>query len=104
MPGLAGDGGRRGCRCRRCPGGGGRRGRILACSDAARAAGVRQGQRLKLAQRLCPALELRDRDPEAETRRFEPVVAAVEAFTPGGGAAPGAVRDPGEGAEPVLRR
>ncbi|MEV7782998.1 DNA polymerase Y family protein [Kitasatospora sp. NPDC088351] len=57
-------------------------GRILACSEVARAAGVRQGQRLKLAQRLCPALELRDRDPEAETRRFEPVAAAVEAFTP----------------------
>ncbi|MER7704580.1 DNA polymerase Y family protein [Kitasatospora sp. NPDC097605] len=57
-------------------------GRVLACSAAARAAGVRQGQPLKLAQRLCPALELRDRDPEAETRRFEPVVAAVEAFTP----------------------
>ncbi|MFD8755556.1 DNA polymerase Y family protein [Kitasatospora sp. NPDC059577] len=57
-------------------------GRILACSAGARAAGVRQGQRLKLAQRLCPELELRDRDPEAETRRFEPVVAAVEAFTP----------------------
>ncbi|MEU8514447.1 DNA polymerase Y family protein [Kitasatospora sp. NPDC048722] len=57
-------------------------GRILACSAGARAAGVRQGQRLKLAQRLCPALELRDRDPEAETRRFEPVVAAVAGFTP----------------------
>ncbi|KJS57981.1 hypothetical protein VM95_36190, partial [Streptomyces rubellomurinus] len=57
-------------------------GRVLACSAGARAAGVRQGQRLKLAQRLCPALELRDRGPEAETRRFEPVVAAVEAFTP----------------------
>ncbi|MGW3076299.1 MULTISPECIES: DNA polymerase Y family protein [unclassified Kitasatospora] len=57
-------------------------GRILACSAGAREAGVRQGQRLKLAQRLCPSLELRDRDPEAETRRFEPVVAAVEAFTP----------------------
>ncbi|WP_329487043.1 DNA polymerase Y family protein [Kitasatospora sp. NBC_01246] len=57
-------------------------GRVLACSEAARSAGVRQGQRLKLAQRLCPALELRERDPEAETRRFEPVVAAVEAFTP----------------------
>nr|BEK65037.1 hypothetical protein KPHV_22640 [Kitasatospora purpeofusca] len=57
-------------------------GRVLACSAAARAAGVRQGQRLKLAQRLCPALELRDRDPEAEARRFEPVAAAVEAFTP----------------------
>ncbi|MFB8169012.1 hypothetical protein ACFC60_13795 [Kitasatospora purpeofusca] len=57
-------------------------GRVLACSAVARAAGVRQGQRLKLAQRLCPALELRDRDPEAEARRFEPVAAAVEAFTP----------------------
>ncbi|GAA0654792.1 DNA polymerase Y family protein [Kitasatospora atroaurantiaca] len=57
-------------------------GRVLACSDAARAAGVRRGQRLRLAQRLCPDLELRDRDPEAETRLFEPVVAAVEAFTP----------------------
>ncbi|WP_380284423.1 hypothetical protein [Kitasatospora purpeofusca] len=57
-------------------------GRVLACSAAARAAGVRQGQRLKLAQRLCPALELRDRDPQAEARRFEPVAAAVEAFTP----------------------
>ncbi|MFB7664284.1 hypothetical protein ACFC1R_10115 [Kitasatospora sp. NPDC056138] len=57
-------------------------GRVLACSDAARAAGVRRGQRLRLAQRLCPELELRDRDPEAETRLFEPVVAAVEAFTP----------------------
>ncbi|MER5353758.1 DNA polymerase Y family protein [Kitasatospora sp. NPDC002551] len=57
-------------------------GRVLACSAEARAAGVRQGQRLKLAQRLCPALELRERDPEAEARRFEPVVAAVEAFTP----------------------
>ncbi|MEV7186211.1 DNA polymerase Y family protein [Kitasatospora sp. NPDC093102] len=57
-------------------------GRILACSAGARAAGVRQGQRLKLAQRLCPELELRDRDPETEVRRFEPVVAAVEGFTP----------------------
>lgn len=57
-------------------------GRVLACSGAARAAGVRRGQRLRLAQRLCPELELRDRDQEAETRRFEPVVAAVEAFTP----------------------
>ncbi|MFC5661760.1 hypothetical protein ACFP3U_02045 [Kitasatospora misakiensis] len=57
-------------------------GRVLACSAVARAAGVRQGQRLKLAQRLCPALDLRDRDPEAEARRFEPVAAAVEAFTP----------------------
>ncbi|WP_371495993.1 hypothetical protein OG871_09805 [Kitasatospora sp. NBC_00374] len=57
-------------------------GRVLACSDAARAAGVRRGQRLKLAQRLCPQLRLRDRDAQAEARRFEPVIAAVAAFTP----------------------
>ncbi|WP_051969381.1 DNA polymerase Y family protein [Kitasatospora azatica] len=57
-------------------------GRVLACSDSARLAGVRRGQRLRLAHRLCPELRLRERDPEAETRRFEPVVAAVEAFTP----------------------
>ncbi|MEV4612712.1 hypothetical protein AB0K43_08925 [Kitasatospora sp. NPDC049258] len=57
-------------------------GRVLACSDAARTAGVRRGQRLRLAQRLCPGLRLRDRDAEAEARRFEPVIAAVAAFTP----------------------
>ncbi|WP_051966475.1 Y-family DNA polymerase [Kitasatospora mediocidica] len=57
-------------------------GRVLACSNAARQAGVRRGQRLRLAHRLCPELWLRERDPEAETRRFEPVLAAVEAFTP----------------------
>ncbi|WP_198953370.1 Y-family DNA polymerase [Kitasatospora sp. CB01950] len=57
-------------------------GRVLASSEAARAAGVRRGQPLRLAQRFCPELRLRDRDEEAEARRFEPVVAAVEAFTP----------------------
>jgi protein ImuB len=57
-------------------------GRVLACSNDARLAGVRRGQRLRLAHRLCPDLRLRERDPEAETRRFEPVLAAVEAFTP----------------------
>ncbi|TWF96555.1 DNA polymerase Y family protein [Kitasatospora viridis] len=57
-------------------------GRVLACSDAARRAGVRRGQRLRLAHRLCPELRLRERDPLAETRWFESVVAAVGAFTP----------------------
>ncbi|PBC71665.1 impB/mucB/samB family protein [Streptomyces sp. TLI_235] len=57
-------------------------GHVLACSDEARSAGVRRGQRLRLAQRLCPELRLRERDQEAEARRFEPVAAAVEAFTP----------------------
>ncbi|MCU7825567.1 hypothetical protein [Kitasatospora sp. DSM 101779] len=57
-------------------------GHVLACSDEARSSGVRRGQKLRLAQRLCPELRLRERDPEAEARRFEPVAAAVEAFTP----------------------
>ncbi|WP_217368148.1 DNA polymerase Y family protein [Kitasatospora sp. MMS16-BH015] len=57
-------------------------GRVLACSAAARAAGVRRGQPLRLAHRLCPELTVRERDEETETRLFEPVVAAVAAFTP----------------------
>ncbi|MGF1427731.1 DNA polymerase Y family protein [Kitasatospora sp. LaBMicrA B282] len=57
-------------------------GRVLAGSAAARLAGVRRGQRLRLAHRLCPELRLRERDPVAETRCFEPVLLAVEAFTP----------------------
>jgi protein ImuB len=57
-------------------------GRVLACSDAARRAGVRRGQRLRLAHRLCPELRLRERDPEGETRRFESVVAVLSGFTP----------------------
>ncbi|MFE9425567.1 DNA polymerase Y family protein [Kitasatospora sp. NPDC006697] len=57
-------------------------GRVLACSDAARRAGVRRGQRLRLAHRLCPELRLREREPLAETRRFESVAAALGEFTP----------------------
>ncbi|MEY9948205.1 DNA polymerase Y family protein [Kitasatospora sp. GAS1066B] len=57
-------------------------GRVLACSNAARLAGVRRGQRLRLAHRLCPELRLRERDPAGETRCFEPVLVAVESFTP----------------------
>lgn len=57
-------------------------GRVLACSAAAREAGVRQGQRLRDAQRRCPGLVVRARDPGAEARAFEPVVAAVEGFCP----------------------
>ncbi|MER5864931.1 DNA polymerase Y family protein [Kitasatospora sp. NPDC002040] len=57
-------------------------GRVLAASAAARAAGVRRGQQLRLAQRLCPELRLRERQPAREAELFEPVVAAAEAFTP----------------------
>jgi len=51
---------------------------VLACSAAARAAGVRRGQRVRDAQRLCPDLRVHQRDEAAEERAFEPVVQAVE--------------------------
>ena len=57
-------------------------GQVVACSAAARAAGVRQGQRLRDAQRHCPDLMVHTRDVGAEARAFEPVVAAVEDFCP----------------------
>jgi protein ImuB len=57
-------------------------GRVVACSDAAREAGVRRGQRLRDAQRCCPGLAVRTRDLGTEARAFEPVVAAVEGFCP----------------------
>ena len=55
---------------------------VEACSAAARAGGVRRGQRVRDAQRHCPELVLRDRDPDAEGRLFESVVAAVAGVTP----------------------
>jgi len=51
---------------------------VVACSPAAREAGVRRGQRLRDAQRLCPQLEVHARDEAAEARAFEPVVAVAE--------------------------
>jgi len=55
---------------------------VVACSAAARAAGVRRQQRLRDAQRHCPALVVHARDLDAEARAFEPVVTAVEEFCP----------------------
>ena len=51
---------------------------VVACSPAARQAGVRRGQRVRDAQRLCPALEVHSRNEQAEARTFEPVVAVAE--------------------------
>lgn len=65
---LTGDGGRR---------------VVVACSPAARASGVRRGQRLRDAQRLCPDLELHRRDETVEARAFEPVVVAAEQVAAG---------------------
>jgi protein ImuB len=57
-------------------------GRVLACSPAARAEGVRPGLRRREAQACCPGLELLAHDPARDARAFEPVLAAVEALTP----------------------
>ncbi len=57
--------------------------RVVACSAAARAQGVRRGQRRREAQGRCPALAVLAADPDRDARAFEPVVAAVETLAPG---------------------
>lgn len=57
-------------------------GRVAACTTAARAQGVRRGQKLRDAQRYCPELTVLDEDPEGETREFEHVVNAIEETCP----------------------
>lgn len=59
-----------------------RAGRVLATSPAARAEGVRAGQRRREAQRRCPGLVVLDPDPEREARAFSSLVALVDRFTP----------------------
>ena len=58
------------------------KGRVVACSPAARAEGVTTGLRRREAQRRCTGLVLVDGDPDREARAYEPVVAAVEALAP----------------------
>jgi protein ImuB len=54
--------------------------RVVACSAAARAEGVRRGLRRREAQARCPELSVVAFDPGRDARVFEPVVAAVEAL------------------------
>jgi protein ImuB len=54
--------------------------RVIACSAAARASGVRAGQRRREAQSCCPGLTVLAGDPGGEVRAFEPVVRALEGF------------------------
>jgi protein ImuB len=56
--------------------------RVLATTAAARTAGVRRGQRQREAQACCPDLRLLEANPDLDARAFEPVVAAVTAFSP----------------------
>ncbi|WP_431904832.1 DNA polymerase Y family protein [Micromonospora carbonacea] len=57
--------------------------RVVACSEAARAEGVRRGLRKREAQARCPRLTVVDHDPGRDARAFEPVVAAVEELAAG---------------------
>jgi protein ImuB len=52
--------------------------RVVVCSSAARAQGVRRAMRKRDSQRLCPDLLLVEHDPGRDAVMFEPVVAAVE--------------------------
>ena len=57
--------------------------RVVAVSQAARAEGVEEGLRRRQAETRCPGLVVVGHDPGRDLRAFEPVVAAVESFTPG---------------------
>jgi protein ImuB len=57
--------------------------RVVSCTPAARAEGVRLGLRRREAQAHCPQLVVLPPDPARDARAFEPVVAAVEELAPG---------------------
>jgi protein ImuB len=59
-----------------------RSGRVIACSAAARAVGVRREMRKRDAQARCPQLTVTDADEGRDARLFEPVAAAVAELIP----------------------
>lgn len=56
---------------------------VEVCNGAARAEGVRRGQRRRDAQARCPDLALLPANPDRDARAFEPVLATVEDLRPG---------------------
>ena len=56
--------------------------RVVACSAAARAAGVRRGLRRREAQARCPQVLIAVADPARDARFFEGVIAAVDDVVP----------------------
>ncbi|MBJ7464135.1 MAG: DNA polymerase Y family protein [Mycolicibacterium sp.] len=56
--------------------------RVIACSAAARAVGVRRGLRRREAQSRCPQLHVVTADPARDARHFEAVTAAVDEVVP----------------------
>ncbi|WP_029149844.1 DNA polymerase Y family protein [Microbacterium indicum] len=57
--------------------------RVVACSAAARAEGVRRGQRRRDAQAACARLVIVRADDERDARAFHRVLAALEELAPG---------------------
>ncbi|MGD9619852.1 MAG: DNA polymerase Y family protein [Mycolicibacterium sp.] len=57
--------------------------RVIACSAAARAVGVRRGLRRRESQARCPELHLATADSARDARYFEHVTAAVDDLVPG---------------------
>ncbi|GAB2570099.1 DNA polymerase Y family protein [Leucobacter ruminantium] len=57
--------------------------RVVACSAAARAEGVRPGLSEREAQFRCADAVILPHDPEVDERRFAPVIAALERIIPG---------------------
>jgi len=56
--------------------------RVVACSAAARAAGVRRGLRRREAQARCPQVHVAASDPSRDARFFEGVTVAVDDVVP----------------------
>jgi protein ImuB len=56
--------------------------RVIACSAAARSAGVRRGLRRRESQARCPELHVVTADPARDARHFENVTAAVDDLVP----------------------
>ncbi|WP_199253813.1 DNA polymerase Y family protein [Mycolicibacterium mengxianglii] len=56
--------------------------RVIACSAAARAVGVKRSLRRREAQARCPQLHVVTADPARDARYFEGVTAAVDALVP----------------------
>ena len=56
--------------------------RVVAVSGKARVSGVRRGMRRREAQACCPDVDVISADPNRDARFFEPIVAAVSAYSP----------------------
>jgi len=56
--------------------------RVIACTPAARAAGVSHGDRRRVAQAACPELQVLERDTDRDAREFEPIVRAIADMAP----------------------